>query len=127
MASDPELNRIFRSGFDSQKGEYDIINNFSGLDLHPKGVQSFSRRRHGDEMFSRRRHGDEMFSRRRHGDEMFSRRRYGDEIGGLALTAVPAAAKQIPEVIPLQVLRKPGNAPVFTRSRQHRRRSDSTI
>ena len=117
MASDPELNRIFRSGFDSQKGEYDIINNFSGLDLHPKGVQSFSRRRHGDE----------MFSRRRHGDEMFSRRRYGDEIGGLALTAVPAAAKQIPEVIPLQVLRKPGNAPVFTRSRQHRRRSDSTI
>ncbi len=38
--------------------------------------------------------------------QSFSRRRHGDEIGSLALTAVPAAAKQIPEVIPLEVLSK---------------------
>ena len=38
------------------------------------------------------------------GVQSFSRRRHGDEIGSLALTAVPAAAKQIPEVIPVQVL-----------------------
>ncbi len=47
------------------------------------------------------RHADLAFSRRRHDDETFSRRRHGDEIGGLALTAVPAAAKRISEVIPL--------------------------
>ncbi len=70
------------------------------------GDETFSRRRHGDETFSRRRHGDEMFSRRRHGDETFSRRRHGDEIGDPTLTAVPAAAKRIPEVIPLHVLNR---------------------
>ncbi len=58
----------------------------------------------------------------RHGGETFSHRRHGDEIGDPALTAVPAAAKRIPEVIPLQVLNPPKLSPArclspfFTRS-----------